>query len=184
MDNLFLTVVTRHVVGREALFSRCKDSLSRQSVPSWEQVVIHDPIGQGLAFANKILVTVRGKISGEYVYILDDDNYLVDDAFIYSLMEVALTEHFPDIIMVRAHRIPYNEILPDDAHWGQSPTMGNVDSLCFVVRREVWERHIHKFSVPILGDITFIKYLFKLSCSVAWLDKVVAEIDQIGHWIK
>jgi hypothetical protein len=182
MTERFLTIMTRHCVGREELLERNQRSLRRQSDPDFEQILIVDEVGRGLAWAEKQLEANRDRTSGCYVYILDDDDYLADDEFIKEAKRAA-SKFNPDVIMVRMRRLPYYpQVLPENGYWSKAPEMGHVGAPCYLVRRELWKAHIHRFSdAPYPGDFYFVRHLYDIGCSFYWLDRVVAEVDRVGH---
>ena len=72
----FLSIVTR-CFKRPSLLERNKESVYNQLDQDWEHIFIVDDIGMGMEAANKALALNKHLISGEYVFILDDDDILV-----------------------------------------------------------------------------------------------------------
>lgn len=178
MSPPFLSVVTRSC-GRAKQFARAKKSLATQTDPDYEHVVIIDKVGRGLHAANKSLAKNKHRVRGQYVFILDDDNYVNDVRFIKHLKNV-VSQHKVDIILFKAHRKPFSQILPSKRVWGIRPILGEIDSCCFVVKRAVWQKHIHEFGRPKHGDYHFIKALFDRNYSRYWVSKTMVMIPTIG----
>ena len=178
MSPPFLSVVTRSC-GRAKQFAMAKKSLMTQIDPDYEHIIIVDAVGKGLHEANKSLDKNKHRIRGQYVFILDDDNYVSDTYFIKHLKNV-VSQHPVDIILFKAHRKPFSETLPSKRVWGTRPILGEIDSCCFVVKRAVWQKHIHEFGQLKHGDYHFIKALFDKRYSRYWVSKTMVMIPTIG----
>jgi len=151
-----------------------------QTDSDWTQKIITDSGSHGYAWADKNIARHKHEVHGDYVYILDDDDYLIDPDFVLVAKQVAV-KHDPDIIIVRARWKPFGgRVLPSRC-WGKYPEMGDIGSPCFLVKKLLWREHIEQWGQPACGDFYFIKSLFDADCSVFWLNRVVAEVDQIGH---
>ena len=98
MSPPFLSVITRSC-GRAKQFARAKKSLMTQVDPDFEHIIIVDKVGKGLHEANKSLATNKHRVKGQYIFILDDDNYVSDRNFIKHLKNV-VSQHKVDIIPV------------------------------------------------------------------------------------
>lgn len=176
----FLSIVTRHLPERKALLERNQRSVAAQTDRDLEQVLVTDDEKRGLVWADANLASAKNLIRGEYVYVLDDDDYLVDAEFVAKAKEAA-REHEPGIIFVRMRRLPFwGKVLPCEATWGRPPSLGYIGSPCFVVKRELWVEHIEAWGQPAHGDYYFITKVYNTGCAVVWLDRVVAEVDRIG----
>jgi len=147
--------------------------------PDYEHIVIVDAVGRGLHAANKSLAENKHRMKGQYVFILDDDNYVSDRYFIKHLKNV-VSQHPVDIVLFMAHRKPFSQTLPSKRVWGKQPILGEIDSCCFVVKRAIWQKHIHEFGKPKHGDYHFIKALFDKGYSKYWLSKTMVMIPTIG----
>lgn len=171
----FLSIVTRCSPGRRELLERNELSIAAQTDGDLEQIFIEG--AANLYEANLSLAMAGDVLVGEYVYVLDDDDYLCDSDFVTAAKKAA--EDAPDVIMVRARWVYLaGHILPDAPNWGRPPVLGKVGSPCFLVKREVWREHIRSFGRPRCGDFHFIRKLWDMGCSFLWLDRVVAEVDR------
>lgn len=174
----FLSVVTRYC-GRVSLLARNRKSLVTQIDPDFEHVIINDVQRKGLHEANKSLAKNKHRVKGQYVLILDDDDYVSDRSFIKHLKNVA-KQHPVDIILFKAYRKPFSETLPSKRVWGKQPLLGEIGSCCFIVKSAIWQKHISEFGRPRYGDYYFIKALFDAGCSRYWIDRTMIMVDQVS----
>lgn len=163
---------------RPGLLERNADSLAIQTDKDWEGVVLVDKVGRGIYYANGMLAKHKERVYGKYVYILDDDNRLIIPDFVQGIRAI-VEQSAPDIIMVKAN-LAFLGTFP--LLWEHTPRIGKVDTLNFIVERELWKKHISVFHKPSFGDFCFIKELFRQpGIEVFWWDRVVAEAMQIGR---
>lgn len=173
-DRPFLSIVTRCHKRPQGLL-RCLESIARQTDPDYENVLIMDERGIGVIKANGLFHQHRERVRGEYVHLLDDDDVLVDTELVWRLKCIARTHNWPDVIMFRAVH-PGGQIKPPDKLWGQRPVGSEIGGESYVIKREIWKRHIHVFGehgYP--GDFYFITELFNQGYSVFWCDTVIAQ---------
>lgn len=161
------------------MFAKAKKSLATQIDPDYEHIIIVDTEGKGLYEANKSLAENKHRVRGQYVFILDDDDYVSSRYFIRHLKNI-VNQHKVDIILFKAYRKPFSQVLPSRRVWGKRPILGDIGSCCFVVRRAIWQKHIHEFGRPKHGDYHFIKALFDKKYSLYWVSKVMIMIPTIG----
>lgn len=133
----------------------------------------------GIHAADQSLHTHRHHILGQFIYVLDDDDYLVDKTFVEDLKEVVQI-HDPQIIMVKVH-FPQG-IFPEP--WGEPPQMCRIGAPNFVVERVVWKNHIESFHKNghdgRAGDFNFIDTLFSQHYRIHWWDRIVAKVPRVG----
>lgn len=171
----FMSFVTR-CNNRPEMLAINKQSVQMQTDTDWEHVLIEDAAGRGLLAANCSLQKHRARITGEYVYILDDDNYLVDPDFVAIVNQLDKNQK-SSIIIVKCNWLV---VLPRVEYWQRPPTQGQIDTLNVVVRNDIWQRHIGAFCQPRYGDFHFIQELFRHGYDTFWLDRIVAGVQQIG----
>lgn len=184
----FLSIVTRcSPSGRERLLQRNVRSVAAQSDQGLEHIFITNA-GQNVIEANQSFHRAFHFIQGQYVFILDDDDYLFDPSFVSQARQLAQTESC-EVIMVKERRLPMEghlpegDILPGPNHWLKPPILGQVGVSNYAVRRELWLEHIEIFGQHgYSGDYHFIKTLFDLGCAICWLDVVAVETDYVGIW--
>lgn len=175
--NPFLTVITRHMDTRPNMLSVNQASLRDQIDTDYEQLLVidHEAAGVEASYAN--LPELCEWIRGEYVFLLDDDDRVIDREFISRLKLAAFNR--PELIMIRMRHQP-ELILPDDAHWQREPVIGYFGCSSYVVRRDVWCENVKEFQPVYHGDFTFISAVYPKCKSVVWLDRVMTA-TQCGH---
>lgn len=177
----FLTIVTRCCKRPKMLTANIESVLS-QTDRDVEQIFIVDYNQAGVRRANISLAQNRGRISGDYVYILDDDTRLEDKNFVAKIRCIARTG--PDVIMVKSRRPQFApHILPKPFVWNcpERLALTSTNCLCYVVKRQVWLDHIEAFGAPAAGDWWFLERLRNRGATFAWIDLVVAETQQLGR---
>jgi len=178
-----LTVITRTMPGREQWLERNVASWKAQTDQDYEQLILLDENPKwDMLRADVNLKEANGSINGRYVYVLDDDDYLIDKEFVASLKEVVAQNHHPEVIMVKFRRDAiFHDVLP--TRWEQDPFHGDVGTPNFVVQKGVWLSYVWLFGMEVnrgFGDFAFINNVFGFGASVYWLDRVVAVVDHIG----
>lgn len=170
----FLEVITRTFGRRPAMLKRNAESLAIQTDPDYEHTIVMDDNERGVAWAVGNLATIEA--TGEYVWVLDDDDLCCRPTLIAELK--AITDLIrPDVIMVRAHHGKFGT-MPNDANWLNRPELGNVGTSCYIVRRDVWNGHHDAWTERYDGDFWFIDALWNLQCSFYWHDHTAAYYPQ------
>jgi glycosyltransferase involved in cell wall biosynthesis len=154
----FLDVIVRTFGKRPAMLERNLASLAALEDSDWRRVLVVDDQARGVAWAVGNLATVQ--ISGEYSWVLDDDDLCCRPSFLGELRTIAATENWPDVIMVRAFHERFG-LLPDNTHWQERPVCGQVGTSCYIVRGEVWNAHRAAWQARYEGDYLWIDYLWQ-----------------------
>jgi glycosyltransferase involved in cell wall biosynthesis len=181
----FLTVVTR-CYKRPVMLANNVASLEAQTDPDYEHLFIVDDEGQGIGWANRALGMVEP--AGDYVLVLDDDDMLISDRAIELMKDAAIkiqrtgrpTIEPPDLLIFKAEHGDLGT-LPSKAIWGKRPLKGHIGSCDFISRRDVWEKHIHRFGVDEGGDYAYLHAVWMDTPDVRWLDEVLASVQRISH---
>ena len=176
----FLEIVTRHLATRPGLLADNMASLAGQTDPDWEQVLLMDRKGRGIGWSCVQLAEYGPKLTGEYIWILDDDDVCVRPTLVEELKYIA-AKYEPDVIFLRMDHGPRG-VLPDEAYWGSAPIEGHIGVSAYVVRRQVWQRHADAWrSARYASDYDFIKALIEDDCVFAyWHDVIASRVQQIG----
>lgn len=178
---MMITVVTRYQPHRKELLERNQQSLRDQTYKDWNQIILEDAHQLGVEYANGRLAELKDdERLGDYIYILDDDDYLIDDSFFEKAAEV-IEKHAPEVIMVRGLWTAFGGLVLPRWCWQRFPQHGDVGSPNFLVRWGIWVEYIDHFAQPHSGDFSFIKAIFESRSKTHWLDRIVVEVDQIGH---
>ena len=182
----FLTIITG-TYRRPKMLRRCIASVQAQSDPDYQQVFLSGDEESGIDGFHRRLGDEQHRYSGRYIYILPDDDLLVDPEFIAGLKRACFLWD-PDVVMVRADKRELG-VLPDEQVWGGQPVHGHVDILNYVVRAEVWKRHSASFAKTeypyydgaYAGDCSFIRDVFASGATVWWWDHLVARSQRISR---
>lgn len=188
MSQPFLSIVTRHLPARKRYFERCALSIVRQSDQDYEHVVL-DCLPSSYQDCNTVFYPNRHRVTGKYVFILDDDDYLINLDFVKGLKEQAVND--PDVIWVKWRTIGTfdNVPLPFPEQWeqlsrGLPPIMGTMGSSNFVVRNQLYQDYIkHSEENWMCGDYTFIAAIYAAipNLRITMWDEFGAAYDHIGH---
>lgn len=174
----FLTVLTR-TNRRPRALAENQASLKAQTNQDYEQVLLPDEIGRGVAWANAQMRDVGGLIHGRYVMVLDDDDRLTDPALIENLRGIVAV-HNPDVIVTRMDHGPRG-VLPGLEEWEALPARGRIGCSAVIVRADVWRAHAHHFGAAYDGDYDFIHALLSGGATIYWFDRVVSAVGRIGY---
>lgn len=174
-DAPFLSIVTRTMPGRPKGIEFNQGGIAIQVKRNFEQVFIEDHKGMGMLEANRSFQYVSDMIRGEYVHLLDDDDYYTNPVFTQRMEELATTK--PDIILFKMKIFTGDgdNIYPKPDCWGDIPKIARIGGSCFIVRRDVYQKHIHQFGIRRCGDFNFLKSVWTDSPRVIWHDEMMCE---------
>ncbi len=155
-------------------------SLTAQSDPDWEQTFIVDTAERGIGASYEALATQP--VRGEYIWILDDDDLCIHPDLVRDLRKLATGR--PGVVMVKMDHGTGLGVLPDAAHWGKAPVQGHIGCSAFIVRRDVWERHLGAFTPGhYASDFAFIHSVWEEEPVIVWHDVVASRVQQISHGV-
>lgn len=176
----FLSIITRKYK-RPLGLNKNMQSVDSLKSDKWEQIFINDNIGKGVLEANKSFTKVKELIKGDYVFLLDDDDFIVNENMIDELKQIAQL-HKPDVICFKMLIKNKNNCdYPTNDVWGKEPIKGSIGGSCFVVTKDVYKRFIHHFGVYPMGDFNFINEVFKYDIKVYWYDKRMSETGKVSR---
>ena len=172
----FLSVITRHLAGRIELLKRNRESLAAQTDPDYEQITMADEIGRGFGHAHDLLIQALPFVHGDYVLILDDDDFIQAADMIETLKAITLTK--PPIVIFRGLHADFG-ILPSYS-WGQAPKLGDVGCFDFIMRADVFREFVKVTSANAYAHDYFIlaAAFERHGSKTAWLDKVMCAADR------
>ncbi|KKN59942.1 hypothetical protein LCGC14_0536920 [marine sediment metagenome] len=172
-----VSVITRvHGDKRPEGFKKNQRSISKMK-GDFEQIFIKDKKGMGLYYANSSFQLVLSEIKGKFVYLLDDDDYLVDYDIFNEIKDIQA-----DVIFVRAWiGIRGGGIYPQDNVWEKSPIRGSIGGSCFFVSKEIYFKFIHHFAHERMGDFEFISRVFDSGVKCVWLDKIIVKTFNVSR---
>lgn len=171
----FLSVYTPTYKRPEAL-ARCKASVEAQTIPT-EHVIIIDEIGIGIDGMYAAIRDHAYQVTGDYVLVLSDDNFILHADFAERLQKVAQDALFPDVVIFK-NDIAGKCIQP--VSWGRV-IYGQIDLSCFAVKRDVWQRYSDKWGRCYAGDFYFILALEKDGYRFHWWDSLEIRASRISN---
>jgi hypothetical protein len=172
----FLQVLTRVYRRPRMLWSNIR-SVEAQTDPDWQQTFLLDGEGRGVGAAQAALANFAPYVSGEYIWVLDDDDKCFRPRLVQEVKAIA-AEHHPNVIMVRMdHR---RRMLPDDSHWQREPQLSYIGCSAYIVRRSVWQRFAPAFGqAEYNSDFDFINAIFGADPDVYWYDVIASQVQWI-----
>lgn len=176
----FLEILTRHMTSRPSMLAINQVSLKTQTAADWCQTLLIDTDCQGVGASYVALARYAPKLTGRYVWILDDDDFCVRPSLVEELKAI-VDEHDPDVIMMRMDHGPLG-VKPEDDFWQRPVVPGRVGCSAFVVRREIWQRYAHAF-LPgsYQSDYWFIASIFADSPKVYWFDCIASRVQRVSY---
>jgi len=178
----FLSIVTR-TYKRPAALARCKTLLRAQFDHDFEHLVIEDKIGLGVAESHRLFLGAHPR--GQYVMILDDDDFVASPYFVSDLR--AAQAYDPDVIVFKVNNAQLG-ILPDRFVWQQRPKVGHIGGNNVAVKRHVWEACIGAIVTdgngggPVYeGDFYYLDAVWHYTTKIHWMDKVQVIVPHIGR---
>lgn len=174
----FLTILTRHHK-RPWMLERCRASVLAQTCDDYEHVILHDHVGLGIRGSHQMAIDHAGHYRGRYIWMLDDDDWLIEPGFVDAIKRTAEAHNDPPVIVVRANHP--SGLLPSDEHWHRAPELGHIGMPCVVVRADVWRQWAHRMLDRERGcDYAFISAMYGAGVEFVRLDLVAVQVGQIG----
>jgi glycosyltransferase involved in cell wall biosynthesis len=185
MNNFLYVLIRTHK--RPQALRRCINSLCEQTKKNFSAVIISDyekdsvenlsyeypdlyfkfirvrPLGYPAC--NLHLNDVKNHIDSNYVIFVDDDNIVIDNTYFETIENISNMQAFP--AMISKAQFP-GRLIPSDNGWCSYPRIGNIDSLNFCVRTDIYKKC--NWSGSRVGDFHFIKNVFD---SIDWKNEVL-----------
>lgn len=139
-----------------------------------KQTLLVDEVGRGVPWANARLAEFEP--SGDYVWLLDDDDEAIDWALGAWLATAARRQ--PDLIMMRMDHGPGVGILPNDMHWQRRPVLGQFGCSSFITSAAHWRRCRSIWNATYAADADFVRYAFDHTKAVEWRDVVASRCQR------
>lgn len=173
----FLEVITR-TYQRPYMLSKNQASLEMQTDNDWIQTIYPDYEGRGVAWANGQMFHIAQQLTGDYVWILDDDDMCILDNFVAELKNIAAQDK-PDVIMIRMDHGERGVLPPPGDEF---PRMGAIGCSAYVVKRNIWERHAYQWQSAHYGsDYDFIHSIFRdEAVKVYWYNVIASKVQRIS----
>jgi len=138
----------------------------------YEHIVLPDDVGIGITKANQMLFLNKNVVSGDYIFILDDDKWVTENTFVADMRNL-VQEKYPDVIVIKT-KIG-SEVFPKSPN---TVIRGEIDAACVVVKSDLWKSNIHFFMPFMGGDYVFIRNLLRKTKNVCWVDKIYSCSDK------
>lgn len=172
---MFLTIYTP-TYKRPVAFAKCAASVRAQTCKDYEHVIYRDEIGDGITgmFA-RLVGTV---FDADYIYILQDDDWLSDKNVVSDLRDYAEANDSPPVIICksRKHRLHLPLV------WGGEPAENTIDLGNYVVRRDVFDAHKEGLLTGrYQADYDFIRLIWDDGIVFNWYPRLICESDQFGQ---
>lgn len=187
---MFLSVVTR-ACRRPKQLERNIESVRAQTDPDWEHLLLVDHTGRHeidpILWANRQFARYAHLVSGEYVYMLDDDGYLLSADFVRDLKRRATAD--PDVILVKTDTQQTDGrryVYPEPAIWqidwegGVRPQEWSGTGSCVVVKGELWQEQVAHYEHAPGGDWHFVSSLIESGATFARLNTVAIRSNGRG----
>ena len=174
---MFLSIVTR-TCRRPRALAKCKRYTAAQDCQDYEHIIIVDEIGRGVAWANGMLAKRDwSDLNGDYVYILDDDNFLLKGAITAMQNGSGAGQH--DLLICKIRRIDNlrasDPSFPQDEYWQKKPVYCHIDVGNVVLRKDLFLHAVKYFTELYEADYDFISEAYRSAKSVNWVDyKIMA----------
>lgn len=173
-----LTLVTRTC--RPILLKRCITSVIDQTRADLIQhYIIHDDEGKGVGWANRQLAEHAEHYTGDYVQILDDDDWLAYPQFAAELGKIVIQQDRPDVIVCKMDLC--GRTLPTSAVWQRFPVRGHIAFPNVIMRRDVFWGHKGTIPNGPCGDFALFAAIWQEKPRAYWWDKVVQCGDRVSR---
>ena len=186
---MLLTFVTRACRRPEKL-RRNIASVKKQTSDDWEQLLLVDRAGEHgsedpIVWANGQFQRYDDCIKGRYIYMLDDDCFLISTLFVEHVERWAREFDDPDVILVKMRTYNLDQTWrthPEPPVWevnweaGEKPGRWVGNGLCVVTRADTWREFIEYYRYAPGGDWHFITTMMnRPHIRFVRLNEVVAE---------
>lgn len=174
-----LSIITRTFGGRPIGLTANLVSVRRQiKADEIQHVIVEDRERHGVGWANTNLRTLVPVLIGDYVLILDDDDFLLSNDLVVGLFPQV--KDAPEVVIAKMD-MANGLILPDDSVWGKRPVSGRIPSTSYIVRRDVWNEHAKDFTARYEGDFDFINAVWECGHPFHWWRHVIARVGIASH---
>lgn len=157
---------------RPKQLAACLASVGKQTaVEDLDQIVLPDHPGYGLAgglFGR--MPWYQSAVRGRYVNVLCDDDILAADTVVEHVRKFAADQNFPAVIVTRVRKGTWD--LPQ-CHPEGRPVLAKIDLTSYIVRNDVWQKHVLDYGLRYEGDFDHISKVYDAGhhfayCDVLW----------------
>lgn len=175
----FLTIYTP-TYQRPSLLQVCEDSVQAQTdVGDIQHLVIRDEVGVGIDGMYAAIPANTYYMTGQYVYVLQDDDMLADNDVVADLQAFVTSQNKPDVVIcLNRKRGNVYPTYPRQT-MTEGPREGFIDLGSYIVRRDVFQRYADAFGKRYAGDIDFIVKLWVENCRFVFFDRLFS-VEQLA----
>jgi len=157
--------------------------VERQTDQDFDHVIFYDNKLEGIPSANRIFSDRKRFVTGDYIFILDDDDFLRANDFVSDMRHLVENCGSPGVIVIRM--LMENIVYPVMSVWGSGSVLpGTIGAPCIVVSNHLWHENIDNFkTTETPGDFNFIESIFSKIPTIEWRDKVYVEVPHL-NWGK
>jgi hypothetical protein len=143
---------------------------AQTAVACIHHVIVPDYVGRGIvtslyeAFRRHASVLV-----GAYVHALCDDDLLAEPMAVERLQRFAVESGQPDVIVVKVRKGSKDFPLSPPT---EAPVIGKVDMASYVVRQDVFQRHVKDYGPRYAGDCDHASALWRAGYRHAYHDRL------------
>jgi len=122
-----------------------------------------------LPWANSQIHENRDKLSGKWIYVLDDDDWLIYPRFIEDLKKIDKNNN-PDVVICKGYIGP--NLYPSEGYWERRPLRATIGSPNFIVKTNFFLKYSFEWCRPKAADFFFINTVYQ-NAATYWWDKIV-----------
>lgn len=160
---------------RPTYLSICRKSVQAQTCRDFQHMVIVDDAGIGVDGMFRDIRRHADHIRGDYVFILADDDRLLEPIGLEQVRTFAMANLFPPVIIVKNYK--WDKTFP--LVWEQAPEYAKIDTGNFIIRADVFRDNAGEFGECYEGDWVFIHHLWETGYPFAWCDCIFSTM-QVG----
>jgi glycosyltransferase involved in cell wall biosynthesis len=172
-----VTILTRkHGNNRPTLFKKHRESLLKLK-GKFQQIFIEDKKGLGMLAANSSFQLAVPIIKGDWVYLLDDDDGIIDVDIISKIQHLDC-----DVVICKA-KIG-GLIYPPNEVWEMQPQRAKIGGSNIFVKKHIFAQNIIHFSHKQMGDFEFINVLWNKGYKFNFIDTIAMETYKVSRGTK
>ena len=172
----FLSVYTA-THKRPQLLGRCMASVLGQSM-ACEHVVVHDFVGLGVEGMYGDIENHADQCHGEYVLMLNDDDYLLGQDAIFDLWT---KNHGSGAEVLVFQGDLLGETYP--RVWEEKPSIGDIAICNYAMRNDIWRKHATHWKRSYEADYWMFELFWELRYRFNWIPQMVFKVDQVGRGV-
>jgi hypothetical protein len=187
MGDPIFSIVTRHLSSRPRSFDVLLRCLDAQTYKGFEHVVLTDNEGSGVEWANSQVPSLIERATGDWVWVVDDDDLLVSpDTLHYLAQEIVENIRSPwtggplSSAFVKGS-FATNGTLPPRDLWKCRPVKGQISGQNVVASIDLAMRCRSAWGPVYSSDYDYVLSCYKESKYIHYVDRVVIAQQRIGN---